>query len=65
MHSYSQFVLLSWGYTTEPPENYMEFVSVLKFSLSFPDSNLFVQYPAAYEGAAALTAVHGTEYTVR
>ena len=23
------------------------------------------QYPAAYEGAAALTAVHGTEYTVR
>lgn len=46
MHSYSQFVLLSWGYTTQPPDNYMEF------------------YPAAYEGAAALTAVHGTEYTI-
>ena len=29
MHSYSQFVLLSWGYTDQPPENYMEFVSVL------------------------------------
>ena len=26
MHSYSQLVLLSWGYTAEPPENYMDFV---------------------------------------
>jgi hypothetical protein len=26
MHSYSQLVLLSWGYTTEPPPNYMDFV---------------------------------------
>jgi len=28
MHSYSQLVLLSWGYTTEPPPNYMQFFSV-------------------------------------
>ena len=27
MHSYSQLVLLSWGYTTDPPANYMQFVS--------------------------------------
>jgi len=25
MHSYSQLVLLSWGYTTDPPANYMQF----------------------------------------
>jgi len=25
MHSYSQLVLLSWGYTAEPPPGYMEF----------------------------------------
>jgi len=25
MHSYSQFVLMSWGYTTDPPENYLQF----------------------------------------
>jgi len=25
MHSYSQLVLLSWGYTSEPPANYMDF----------------------------------------
>ena len=26
MHSYSQLVLLSWGYTTDPPPNYMKAV---------------------------------------
>ena len=26
MHSYSQLVLLSWGYTSTPPDNYMDFV---------------------------------------
>ena len=26
MHSYSQLVLLSWGYTADPPPNYMDFV---------------------------------------
>ena len=26
MHSYSQYVLMSWGYTTDPPPNYMQFV---------------------------------------
>jgi len=46
MHSYSQLVLLSWGYTTEPPPNYMQFFTV------------------ASEGAEALQAVNGTEYTV-
>jgi len=24
MHSYSQFVLMSWGYTTDPPPNYLQ-----------------------------------------
>ena len=28
MHSYSQLVLLSWGYTSTPPDNYMQFVSI-------------------------------------
>jgi len=25
MHSYSQLVLLSWGFTDQPPDNYMQF----------------------------------------
>ena len=36
MHSYSQFVLLSWGYTDQPPDNYMEFVSVLNLIFHKP-----------------------------
>ena len=63
LHSYSQDWLTLFAYAKVFPSDNQELVKKQKFNRNYYNRNVF-QMDVANRGAAALKAVHGTEYTV-